>query len=168
MRMKGELLNKVLVAIIILLVVVIASGTIAAKIQQRNRQSPQNHRALIATGKAVNLAEPASTTETSYFALGTLRITTLNDDEDNMLGIGLVLSPWLAYPAGDTIFYEELDRKKNVLKAVFQHYFSERTKEQILSATEEKIITDLTAEVNQRLSLGRVSDVYFTDYLFLE
>ena len=163
---KTELLNKVLVAIIIFLLIVIVTGTLIVKLSPP--KAPDSPRELIAQGKAVNLAAPADTSDIAYFELGTLRITTLNKDEDNMLGIGMVLSPWLAYPAGDSVFYEELMRKKGVLKAVFQHYFSDQTKDQILSQSEESIISALLAQVNEKLSLGKVSDIYFTDYLFLE
>ena len=163
---KTELLNKVLVAIIIFLLIVIVTGTLIVNLSPP--KAPASPRELIAQGKAVNLAAPADTSDIAYFELGTLRITTLNKDEDNMLGIGMVLSPWLAYPAGDSVFYEELMRKKGVLKAVFQHYFSDQTKDQILSQPEESINSTLLAQVNEKLSLGKVSDIYFTDYLFLE
>ncbi|MCR4631780.1 MAG: hypothetical protein K5786_09110, partial [Treponema sp.] len=160
---KTELLNKVLVAIIIFLLIVIVTGTLIVKLSPP--KAPASPQELIAQGKAVNLAAPADTSDIAYFELGTLRITTLNKDEDNMLGIGMVLSPWLAYPAGDSVFYEELMRKKGLIKTVFQQYFSSRTKEQILSQSEENIIRSLTAQVNEKLSLGKVSDLYFTDYL---
>ncbi len=162
---KTDLFNKVLLAIIIFLIIVIASGTLIVKLAPKKTQDSHT---LIAQGKAINLAEPADTSDVSYFELGTLRITTLNEDEENMLGIGMVLSPWLAYPAGDSVFYEELARKKGVLKAVIQQYFSERTKEEILSQSEELIIQTIMNQINKNLSLGKVSDVYFTDYLFLE
>lgn len=162
---KTEILNKFLVAIIILLVIVIVTGTLITKLTPKKDASPK---ALIAQGKAVNLAQPADTSDIAYFELGTLRISTVNKDEENMLGIGMVLSPWLAYPAQDSVFYEELMRKKGLVKSVFQQYFSERTKEEILSQSEESIISILLTEVNKKLSLGRVSDIYFTDYLFLE
>ena len=162
---KTEILNKFLVAIIILLVIVIVTGTLITKLTPKKDASPKE---LIAQGKAVNLAQPADTSDIAYFELGTLRISTVNKDEENMLGIGMVLSPWLAYPAQDSVFYEELMRKKGLVKSVFQQYFSERTKEEILSQSEESIISILLTEVNKKLSLGRVSDIYFTDYLFLE
>ena len=162
---KTEILNKFLVAIIILLVIVIVTGTLITKLAPKKDASPKE---LIAQGKAVNLAQPADTSDIAYFELGTLRISTVNKDEENMLGIGMVLSPWLAYPAQDSVFYEELMRKKGLVKSVFQQYFSERTKEEILSQSEESIISTLLTEVNKKLSLGRVSDIYFTDYLFLE
>lgn len=162
---KTDILNKFLVAIIILLVIVIVTGTLITKLTPKKDASPKE---LIAQGKAVNLAQPADTSDIAYFELGTLRISTVNKDEENMLGIGMVLSPWLAYPAQDSVFYEELMRKKGLVKSVFQQYFSERTKEEILSQSEESIISILLTEVNKKLSLGRVSDIYFTDYLFLE
>ena len=171
------MLNRVLLAIIILLVLVIAGGTLYAMLtpdaarrtaQGARGRANQDATALIATGKAVNLAEPVDTTDIAYYDLGMLRITTVNEDEENMLGVGMVLRPWLAYPAGDSVFYEELARKKNVMKAVCQHYFTERTKDEILSQSEEKITADLINQINASLSLGKISDIYFTDFLFLE
>ncbi|MCR4579389.1 MAG: hypothetical protein K5681_03480 [Treponema sp.] len=163
--MKIEFLNKILLAIIIFLLLVIAGGTIIAKISPKKSQDPH---VLIASGKAENLAKPADTSDVTYFELGTLRISTLNEDEENMMGVGMVLSPWLAYPAGDSIFYEELMRKKGLLRGIFLQYFSEKTKEEILSISEEATIEKLKTLVNNELSLGKTSDIYFTDYLFLE
>ena len=34
--------------------------------------------------------------------------------------------------------------------------------------TEEKIVRVILDEINADLALGKVSDIYFTDYLFLE
>ena len=167
---KTSFLNKLLLAIIFFLIIVIIAGTLIVKLSPKGKFSPafQNPQALIQSGKARNLAEPVDTTDIAYYDLGNLRITTLNEDSENMLGIGMVLRPWLAYPAEDAVFYEEIVRKKGVLKAVFQHYFSEHTKEELLSQSEEKIISTLLKEINQNLSLGKISDIYFTDYLFLE
>ena len=80
----------------------------------------------------------------------------------------MIISPWLAYPAGDTVFYEEIARKQGVIKSIFTSYFSMRTRDQILSETEEKIIEVLMEEINEKLSLGKISNIYYTDYLFLE
>ena len=80
----------------------------------------------------------------------------------------MILSPWLAYPAGDTVFYEELSRKSGSMKGIFQAYFSARTKNQLLTETEEKIVQIIMEEINADLALGKVSSIYFTDYLFLE
>ena len=159
----NALLNKILLAIIAALLLVILTGTIIA-LADKKKQTPE---VLISQGKALSLMAPSNTDEITYFELGTLRISTAQADSDEG-GSLMVLSPWLAYPAGDTVFYEELSRKSGAMKGIFQAYFSARTKNQLLTETEEKIEEVIKEEINADLALGQISDIYFTDYLFLE
>ena len=163
LRINDEVLNKILLTIIALILLVILTGTIVA-LTARKKNTPQN---LIAQGKAVSLMAPSDTTEVSYYELGTIRVSTAKADSDEGGSI-MILSPWLAYPAGDTVFYEELSRKSGSMKGIFQAYFSARTKNQLLTETEEKIVQIIMEEINADLALGKVSSIYFTDYLFLE
>ena len=155
--------NKVLTIIILILLLILAVGTIAALISKK-QPAPKE---LISQGKAVSLMAPSDTTEVAYFELGSIRVSTASEDSQES-GTVMVLSPWLAYPAGDTVLYEELSRKKGSFRGIFQAYFSSRTKNQLLSETEEKIEESLRKEINAALALGKVSEIYFTDYLFLE
>ena len=160
---KYNLLNKILLKIIIFLLSVISAGTVFGLLNKKN-QAPE---VLISQGKAQSLMAPADTTEVSYFELGRLRISTAQADSQEGGSI-IVLSPWLAYPAGDTVFFEELSRKSGSIKGIFQSYFSARTKNQLLTETEEHIEAVIKEEINADLALGKISDIYFTDYLFLE
>ncbi len=160
---ENAFLNKILLVIIAVLLFIILSGTIAV-LAGKKKQTPE---VLISQGKAVSLMAPSNTDEVSYFELGTLRISTAQADSDEG-GSLMVLSPWLAYPAGDTVFFEELSRKSGAMKGIFQAYFSARTKNQLLTETEEKIEQIIKQEINADLALGQISDIYFTDYLFLE
>ena len=110
---------------------------------------------------------PSDTEKVSYFELGTIRISCAEADSEEG-GSLMVITPWLAYPAGDTVFYEELARKSGSIKGIFQAYFSSRTKNQLLTETEEKIVQIIIEEINSDLALGKISSIYFTDYLFLE
>lgn len=156
-------LEKNLLAIIAGLVLVIAVGTVLAKSAQK-KKTPE---VLISHGKAVSLMAPADDSIVAYYELGTLRIVTSGSDKDDLSTV-LVVSPWLAYPAGDTVFYEELARKKGLIKGIFQAYFSSKSKEELLEETEVKIEENLKEEINTQLSLGKISDIYLTDYIFLE
>ena len=163
MKDNHDLLNKILLGIIAGLLLVILVGTIIGLVgKKKNRPE-----VLISQGKAVSLMAPSSTDEVAYFELGTIRISTAKADSDEG-GTIMILSPWLAYPAGDTVFYEELSRKSGSIKGIFQAYFSARTKNQLLTETEERISQVIIEEINADLALGKVSDIYFTDYLFLE
>ena len=160
---ERRLLNTILLAIIIFLGVVIAMGTVFGLLNRKN-QTPE---ILISQGKAESLMAPSDTTEVTYFELGTLRISTASDkSEEN--GCVMILTPWLAYPAGDTVLFEEISRKSGAIKGIFQAYFSARTKNQLLTETEEHIEAVIKEEINADLALGKISDIYFTDYLFLE
>ena len=163
MKDNHDLLNKILLGIIAGLLLVILIGTIVGLVGKK-KNTPK---ALISQGKAVSLMAPSDTDEVTYFELGTIRISTAQADSAEG-GTIMILSPWLAYPAGDTVLYEELSRKSGSIKGIFQAYFSARTKNQLLTETEERIVQIIMEEINADLALGKVSDIYFTDYLFLE
>lgn len=163
MKDNHDLLNKILLGIIAGLLLVILTGTIVGLVGKK-KNTPE---ALISQGKAVSLMAPSDTDEVSYFELGTIRISTAQADSAEG-GTIMILSPWLAYSAGDTVLYEELSRKSGSIKGIFQAYFSARTKNQLLTETEERIVQIIMEEINADLALGKVSDIYFTDYLFLE
>ena len=156
-------IDKILLAIIAGLLLVILIGTIVG-LAGKKQQTPE---ILIAQGKAVSLMAPADTTDVSYYELGTIRVSTAKADSAEGGSI-MVISPWLAYPAGDTVLFEELSRKSGSIKGIFQAYFSARTKNQLLTETEEKIVQVILDEINADLALGKISDIYFTDYLFIE
>ena len=156
-------LDKVLTIIIALLVILIITGTIYG-LSNKKKQTPE---VLLSQGKAVSLMAPSDSDEVAYYELGTIRVSTAGEDSDEN-GTVMILSPWLAYPAGDTVLYEELSRKSGAFRGIFQAYFSSRTKNQLLSETEEKISQVILDEINADLALGAISDIYFTDYLFLE
>ena len=163
MKDNHDLLNKILLGIIAGLLLVILVGTIIGLVGKK-KNTPE---VLISQGKAVSLMAPSDTDEVAYFELGTIRVSCAAADSEESGSI-MVLSPWLAYPAGDTVFYEELSRKSGAIKGIFQAYFSARTKNQLLTETEERISKIIIEEINADLALGKISDIYFTDYLFLE
>ena len=163
MKDNHDLINKILLGIIAGLLLVILVGTIIGLVGKK-KNTPE---VLISQGKAVSLMAPSDTDEVAYFELGTIRISTARSDSEESSTI-MVISPWLAYPAGDTVFYEELSRKSGSIKGIFQAYFSARTKNQLLTETEERISQIIIEEINADLALGKISDIYFTDYLFLE
>ena len=163
MKDNQDLLNKILLGIIAGLLLVILVGTIIGLVGKK-KNTPE---VLISQGKAVSLMAPSDTDEVAYFELGTIRVSCAAADSEESGSI-MILSPWLAYPAGDTVFYEELSRKSGSIKGIFQAYFSARTKNQLLPETEERISQIIIEEINADLALGKISDIYFTDYLFLE
>ena len=162
---KKVKLDYILYAIIIGLLIVLIIGTITGLANKRNSE-PE---VLLQQGKAVNLSKPANTDIVSYYEIGNIRIVTPSEEPENeQEGCVLVVNPWLSYAEGDTVFYEEIARKRGVIKGICTTYFSERSKEHLLSITETKVEQELIELINAQLSLGKVQDVYFTDYIFLE
>lgn len=103
----------------------------------------------------------------AYTGLGTIRCITAPENEED-IGTAVVITPWLSYPEDDTIFFEELARKRLIITGIFTNYFNSHTKVELLSRTEEKIKQDLMEQINEQMSLGKISGIYLTDYIFLE
>ncbi len=162
---KKVKLDYILYAIIIGLLIVLIIGTITGLANKRNSE-PE---VLLQQGKAVNLSKPANTDIVSYYEIGNIRIVTPSEEPENeQEGCVLVVNPWLSYAEGDTVFYEEIARKRGVIKGICTTYFSERSKNHLLSITEKKVEQELLELINAQLSLGKIQDLYFTDYIFLE
>ena len=114
-----------------------------------------------------NLNKHTDSKIAAYTGLGTIRgITAPQDEEDP--GTIVVITPWLSYPEGDTVFFEELARKRLIITGIFTSYFGAYTKVELLSRTEDKIKQDILEQINEQMSLGKISGIYFTDYIFLE
>lgn len=165
-------LNTVLYSIIIALVIVLIIGTITGLVKKN--ESPSDE-VLLQQGKAINLSAPANTDFVAYYEIGSIRIVTtknsnneVNSQNDLENTCVLVVNPWVSYADGDTVFYEEIARKRGVIKGICTTYFSERSKDHLLSITETKVEQELMELINAQLSLGKIQDLYFTDYIFLE
>lgn len=163
-------LDKILSIIVIILLITIFAGTVFALL--KNKKSFQKQKQLISQGKAVSLMAPKNDNQFSYFNLGSLRVLTKPENhslqETQNMGTVLLVTPWLSYPSDDTIFFEEISRKKTVIAGIIQDYFSDYSKLELLTQTEVKIEENLIKEINNHLSLGKIQQIYFTDYIFLE
>lgn len=163
-------LDKILSIIVIILLITIFAGTVFALL--KNKKSFQKQKQLISQGKAVSLMAPKNDNQFSYFNLGSLRVLTKSENdslqETQNMGTVLLVTPWISYPSDDTIFFEEISRKKTVIAGIIQDYFSDYSKMELLTQTEVKIEENLIKEINNHLSLGKIQQIYFTDYIFLE
>ena len=116
-----------------------------------------------------NLNKHSDSPIAAYTGLGTIRcITAPQADNPEDAGTAVVITPWLSYPEDDTVFFEELARKRLIITGIFTSYFGAYTKVELLSRTEDKIKQDLMEQINEQMSLGKISGIYLTDYIFLE
>lgn len=144
--MNSQKFNQILIYIIFFLVFIILFGTFFWGLQFRPK-TQQN--------------EIFKNETNSYFELGNLRIKT----QDSVL---LVVSPYILYPENDVSFFEEISRKKILLKNVIQDYFDSKTKNQIIQIPEEKRESEILILINEKLSLGKISNIYFTNFMFFD
>ena len=118
-------LDKILSIIVIILLITIFAGTVFALL--KNKKSFQKQKQLISQGKAVSLMAPKNDNQFSYFNLGSLRVLTKPENnslqETQNMGTVLLVTPWISYPSDDTIFFEEISRKKTVISGIIQDYF---------------------------------------------
>lgn len=162
---KFNTLEIILLSIIGILICGILVGTLFG-LQNRNETEPK---VVISKDGAVSLNAPNPNAEEAYYNLGTIRVVTRPDSSNpDDTGTAMVISPWIAYPEGDTVFYEEIVRKKGVLRGYFTAYFSDKTKKQLLNTSESVITKYLQEQLNTQLSLGKISNIYFTEYIFLD
>ena len=159
----------VLFSIIGALVLIILFGTVIGLASRK-----------AAPGKNLRDADPAPTPReienlnkklddkiAAYTGLGTIRCITAPENEED-IGTAVVITPWLSYPEGDTVFFEELARKRLIITGIFTSYFGAYTKVELLSRTEDKIKQDILEQINEQMSLGKISGIYLTDYIFIE
>ncbi|MCQ2576577.1 MAG: hypothetical protein MJ162_07515 [Treponema sp.] len=167
---KLSLLNQILYLIIVAILCVIIFTTIFAAITKKISPG-KNYRNAdpLPTEKTIsNLNKKSDETVAAYTGIGTIRaITAASPEAEDEMGTPLVVTPWFTYPEGDTVFFEELSRKRILITGIITNYFLQYTEEQLLSFSEEKIKADLLELINSQLSLGKISRLYFTDYIFL-
>ena len=127
-------------------------------------------------GGAYRKSDPKSVLEISgesgaqseFKEFGTLRIRLMPEKGSNAPGALLVVTPWLSYGSSDSAFYEELVAKKKMFSSYIMEYFSEKTKNALLSIGEKQAKKDLLQRMNSQLSLGKLQAIYFDDYMFLD
>jgi flagellar basal body-associated protein FliL len=105
--------------------------------------------------------------KTAFDAIGQIRTFTREEGDSSEKSV-ILLTPWFEYDGSDTAFYEELDRKHLSTKSLITNYFSTRTKRELLQKGEEKIKSELKSLINDTLVLGKINNIYFNDYLFLD
>ncbi len=98
-----------------------------------------------------------------YSQIGTLRCSSADDPS-----IPIVVSPYFPYPSDDKAFYEELFKKNQRLRMLVRNCFEVYTREELLSIGEDALKEKLLESINAELVLGKITEIYFAEYIFLE
>ena len=171
MKLKFSKTDFILLIVIAAIVVILFLGTViglatkkAAPGKNLRNDDPEP------TAREIeNLNKHSDSPIAAYTGLGTIRcITAPAADDPDDAGTAVVITPWLSYPEDDTVFFEELARKRLIITGIFTIYFGAYTKVELLSRTEDSIKQNLMEQINEQMTLGKISGIYFTDYIFLE
>lgn len=160
---KTSALPRILFFILLFVVAFFVVGTgIAFAVKKGNLGHEYRH-AEPSPEQVVNRSLKSST-KLKTSRLGQLRISTAGDTEDDKAI--LCVSPWLSYPDNDVQLFEEIFQKERLFKSIISSYFSGKSKKQLLSIGEKKIKEELRQQINSQLILGKITAIYFDDYIF--
>jgi flagellar basal body-associated protein FliL len=148
------LLWRVLLALALVLVLVIAAGTVYA-LALRPSGAPQAPRPV---------SDPPVSPDAAVFTgLGRLRCPTAGDKP------GLViLQASFPYFPGDRPFSEELVSRLREFRSLTAAYFAAQSPEELRGKDEADVKAELLARYNALLRLGRIRTLYFNEYLLIE
>lgn len=158
MKAKVSLIS-VLYGILFVVVFVIVAGTIIVFVTRTARP-----------GTNLRSADPSPRSVedgmATYTELGQIRaITAQNQDRQQTT---IILQPWFSYEDNGTAFKEELSGKRKKIRSIITDYFFSQTHEQLVDGGEGRVKTDLLNLVNSELTMGKILEIYFEEYLFLE
>jgi flagellar basal body-associated protein FliL len=152
-------LNRILGVTALSILILIMAGTVLAFAFKK-----------AVPGQGLRKKDPVPTEKSArndFSELGELRIP-IKKNSGGSEKCTLVLLPWLSYEAGDKAFHEELSQKRLKIRILFINYFSDKTEKDLLTNGEQTIKRDLLHRINSELVLGKISAVYFSEYIFLE
>lgn len=140
----------ILGAIAILLALVIVGGTIYSFATDTRHRGRDRREQPLLEGMAV-------------FELGSIRASTA--DNKPSVVVAVISFP---YPVNEREFKEELEKKKPALKAAAKAYFSARRAEELHPAFEGRIKLSLREAFNALLSLGKVDEIWLSDFAVID
>ena len=156
-----QFLYIMLLAIAGILFVLLVLGTAYAFIR------PAGAEPLFRLGKAVETTVPARGTAAPtgdirvFSGLGSLRIP-LADSSTLRITIAF------PYSADDAAFAEELAAKIGDFRAIASGYFSALPVESVTQFNEDTAKRELLSRLNENLRLGRISELYFSDFMIID
>jgi flagellar basal body-associated protein FliL len=153
-----RLIDKALITIIVFLVFIIAATTVWALMF---RDRPEEERTEVSREAAGGEAE-----EHTFAGIGRLRAVLKKEpDKDGATVIIRVVFP---YNAADAAFTEELVRNIGWFRETMSAYFAGMTGADPRLRDEAVIKAELLDQFNTRLRLGKIDQLYFSEFLLIE
>ena len=164
---ENKKFTRIILYVIAGIMVILLTGTIVALVRNRNVPGAAYRKADPSPQKVINMSAKKDGKVAAYTALGEIRAITKAQGNDSM-GVTLVVSPWFAYPDGDSVLFEELSQKDRQFKSIIGTYFSTYTVKELHYKGEKRVKEEILALINDQLVLGKITAVYFDSYVFLE
>lgn len=164
-KKKGSPLTAFLSFVLVLLVIVLVGGTAIALATNRDGIGSQYRKADPSPEQIITASRKSDKRLNAYTEIGQIRTITKSPD-DAHTGTLLIIEPWFSLAAGDTPLLEELKQKTMQARTLIENYFGTYTESELKSKGQNKIKEELCTLINAHLVLGKIENVYFTEYLF--
>ncbi|MDO4505874.1 MAG: flagellar basal body-associated FliL family protein [Spirochaetales bacterium] len=167
MKIKLELINRILVLIASIIGATIVIATLTALAVTKGIPGKNYRKADPDPQKVTNMNKGKENAVDAFTDFRQIRVQTKVESEEEEPTV-IVVCPWFSYPSGDKALFEELSQKERQIRSIFINYFSERTSREILEKGEGRIKEDLLEIINGQLVMGKIRAVYFNDYIFID
>ena len=155
-------INKILLIILLALFAVLLFMTITAFISVKIKSKNNLH----TSKSSFEVSESKDDTLKVFAGLGRIRCS-LKPEGDTDVRCPVVISPWFNYDKNDIQFYEELSKKAPLFKSLISSYFTNGTKTHFQEIGEEQVKKEILSILNEHLVLGKIDELFFSEYIFL-
>ena len=158
---KINSINKILSIILLALFAVLLFMTITAfiSVKTKSKKNLQNSKS------SFEVSESKDDTLKVFAGLGRIRCS-LKPEGDTNVRCPVVISPWFNYDKNDIQFYE-LSKKAPLFKSLISSYFANGTKTHFQKIGEEQVKKEILSILNEHLVLGKIDELFFSEYIFL-
>ena len=159
---KINSINKILSIILSALFALLLFMTITAfiSVKTKSKKNLQNSKS------SFEVSESKDDTLKVFAGLGRIRCS-LKPEGDTNIRCPVVISPWFNYDKNDIQFYEELSKKAPLFKSLISSYFANGTKTHFQKIGEEQVKKEILSILNEHLVLGKIDELFFSEYIFL-
>jgi flagellar FliL protein len=151
-------LYRILLVIVLILAAVIVLGTVYGLLRKALGPGKESTQSTAVEGE--ESGENAG--ESIFSGIGKLRVATADPEPETV-----VISVAFPYDQNDRPFAEELASRIPELKSVTSEYLGAFSAEQLMTLEVTAIKGDLLDRYNALLKLGKISDLYVTDFMRL-
>lgn len=159
---KFNSINKILSIILLALFALLLFMTITAfiSVKTKSKKNLQNSKS------SFEVSESKNDTLKVFAGLGRIRCS-LKPEGDTDVRCPVIISPWFNYDKNDIQFYEELSKKAPLFKSLISSYFANGTKTHFQKIGEEQVKKEILSILNEHLVLGKIDELFFSEYIFL-